>query len=60
MDRQKFADVVARRMFVAYNDYCSTGDDKPSWIEWAEKIESVLAKRPQRTILSLSIQAIGD
>ncbi len=59
MDKKAFTDHMARRTFAAYMDYCDTGDDKPSFVEWAEQMKTILPKRPQRTTLSLSIQAIG-
>lgn len=49
---------LAQAKVYAYNAYCSTGEDCPTWEEWLKDMQIILAKRYKRTILSHSIAFI--
>ena len=58
MDLQAHLERLAQAKFLAWNDYCDTGEDKPSWNEWLEQMKTIITKPRKRSVISLSVRAI--
>lgn len=58
MDIPYKLELLAQAKFRAWNDYCDAGEDKPSWNEWLEQMKAILARRPQKTKVSLAVSGV--
>lgn len=53
MSREDFIRKQGLAMFAAFNDYCETGIDKPTWQEWVDQIGKV--ERPKLKRVSVAV-----